>query len=226
MFAVFAASISKPYYFAPALTVLFAAAGVALESWTASRFARPARAVVVVAVASIVVAAPLAKPLLSEDAYARYAAALGIGPSSDEKHRVGRLPQFFADMHGWHDLARTVARVAAALPPEDRANACVYGGNYGEAGAIDFFRAELGLPPAISGHNSYWLWGPGSCTGAVLVIIGGSVERHERYFTRVEAADVFRCPDCMPFEDNLTIWVARSPRVWLGDRWGTLKRFI
>jgi hypothetical protein len=224
--AVFAASVSKPYYFAPALTVLFAAAGVAVESWTAGRFARPARAVVLVAAASVVVAAPLAKPLLSEDNYVRYAAALGIGPSGDENHRLGRLPQFFADMHGWHDLARAVAGVAAALPPEDRAQACVYGTNYGEAGAIDFFRPELGLPPAISAHNSYWLWGPGSCTGAVLLIIGGKAEGHARHFASVEAGGVFRCPDCMPFEDNLTIWVARGPRAGLGELWGKLRRFI
>lgn len=223
--AVFAASVSKPYYFAPALTLLFAAAGVALETWTEGRFARPARAVALVAAASIAVAAPLAKPLLTEDGYVRYAAALGLRPSSDEKHRLGRLPQFFADMHGWRNLADAVARVAAALPPEDRAKACVYGNNYGEAGAIDFFRAELGLPPAISGHNSYWLWGPGSCTGAVVLIIGGRAGDHARDFATVEPGGVFHCADCMPFEDNLAIWVARGLKVTLADAWGAWKHF-
>jgi hypothetical protein len=225
VFAVLAASISKPYYFAPALTLLFAAAGVAIEAWTAGRFARPTRAAALVAAATIVVAAPLAKPLLTEDAYVRYAAALGITPSSGETHRLGRLPQLFADMHGWRELAETVARVAAALPPADRANACVYANNYGEAGAIDFFRPQLALPPAISGHNSYWLWGPGSCTGAVMLIIGGRRERHARYFGTVEPGAVFRCADCMPFEDNLTIWVARHPRTPLADTWPATKHF-
>ena len=51
--------------------------------------------------ALILAAAPFAKPLLSEEAYVRYAAALGIAPSTDERGRVGRLPQLFADMHGW-----------------------------------------------------------------------------------------------------------------------------
>jgi hypothetical protein len=29
--------------------------------------------------------------------------------------------------------------------------------NYGEAGAMEYFGPELGLPPVLSAHNSYWL---------------------------------------------------------------------
>jgi hypothetical protein len=217
---VLAASVSKPYYLSPALAVLFAAAGVVVEACTAGRFARLSRAAVLALAALIVAAAPLAKPLLSEEGYVRYAAALGIAPSTDERQRLGRLPQVFADMHGWRELAETVAKVVATLPPEERAAACVFGGNYGEAGAIDFFRAPLHLPPAISGHNSYWLWGPGSCRGSVLVIIGGRAESHARYFASVEAAGVFRC------EDDLTIWVARGPKDPIDKVWPFLRRFI
>jgi len=223
---VFATSISKPYYFSPALTGLFAAAGVATEGWTEGRFAHPARVATVILVALILVAAPLAKPLLREEVYVRYAAALGIKPSADERHRLGQLPQVFADMHGWRELAEAVATVAAKLPPEDRARVCVYGGNYGEAGAIDFFRSELDLPPVISGHNSYWLWGPGSCQGDVLLIIGGRREDHARYFSEVEVGSVVRCAYCMPFETDLTIWLARGLRVPIDTVWPTLKRFI
>ncbi len=226
MLVVFAGSVSKPYYFSPALTGLFAAAGVATEAWTRGRYARPVRVTIIVLVALTIGAAPLAKPLLSEDAYVRYAAALGITPSADERGRIGRLPQFFADMHGWRELAEAVAKVAAALSLEERREVCVYGSNYGEAGAIDFFRSALDLPPAISGHNSYWLWGPGTCRGAVLLIIGGRAENHARYFKQIEVGAVFRCPDCMPFEDNLTIWVVRGPKHSIDEVWPSLKRFI
>jgi hypothetical protein len=222
---VLAASVAKPYYFAPALTVLFAAGGVALEGWTSGRFARPARAVTLVAAASILVAAPLVKPLLSADGYVRYAAALHVRPGTDENHRLGRLPQFFADMHGWRELAEAVAAVHADLPAEDRARACVYGQNYGEAGAIDTFGPALGLPPAISQHNSYFMWGPGSCTGAVVLLIGGDREDHVEHFDTVDAAGVFRCADCMPYESDLTIWVARGLTVPLADAWRASKHY-
>ncbi len=229
--AVFALSVSKPYYFAVAFTVLFPAAGTALEAWTAGpRFARPARArlaraVAMIAAVSILFAAPLAKPLLPVDDFVRYAAALGIEPGSDENHRLGRLPQFFADMHGWRELARATARVHSALPPEDREKACVYGNNYGQAGAIDFFGPELGLPPAVSGHNSYWLWGPGSCTGEVLLILGGPLEDHVGDFASVEPGGHFDCQDCMPYEDDLTIWVARGLKAPLAQAWPGVKHY-
>jgi hypothetical protein len=222
---VFAASISKPYYLAPAFTILFPAAGVALEAWTAGRFATPARAVAFAAAALILVAAPLAKPLLSEDRYVRYAAALRVAPSTDEHHALGRLPQFFADMHGWRALAETVAEVHAALPPDDRAKACVLAGNYGEAGAIDWFGPALGLPPAISGHNSYWTWGPRGCTGEVMVIVGAEREDLVDRFAAFERGAVFRCPDCMPHEDGLEIWVARGLAVPMAEAWPAIRRF-
>jgi hypothetical protein len=222
---VLAVSVSKPYYFAPTFTLLFAAAGVALETWTSGRFAKPIRAVALFAAASILLAAPLAKPLLSEDAYVSYAAALGIRPGTDENHRLGRLPQFFADMHGWRELAEAVAAVNDALPAEDRAQACVYGRNYGEAGAIDYFGPALGLPPAMSQHNSYWLWGPGPCTGAVVVIIGGDLADHVDDFASVEPAGTFRCADCMPYESDLTIWVGRRLTAPIADAWRTGKHY-
>lgn len=217
--AALAISVSKPYYFAPALTLLFPAAGVALEDWTSRRLTVPARALALIAVASILVVAPLVKPLLSEDRTVRYAAALGTQPGTDENHRLGRLSQFFADMHGWREMAQAVAAVHDALPPEERAQACVYGQNYGEAGAIDYFGPELGLPPAISQHNSYWIWGPGSCSGAVVLIIGGDYTDHIRYFESVKAGGEFRCADCMPYENNLTIWVGRRHKIPVAEAW-------
>ena len=222
---VLAASVSKPYYFAPALTLLFPAAGVVLETWTSGRFERPLRAVALLAAASILVALPLVKPVLTEDAYVRSAAALGIRPGTDENHRIGRLPQFFADMHGWRELAEAVAAVNAALPAEDRARACVYGRNYGEAAAIEYFGPALGLPPAISQHNSYWIWGPGWCTGDVILIVGGTLADHIDDFASVEPAGVFRCADCMPYESDLTIWVARGLKVPIAKAWNAEKSY-
>ena len=220
-----AVSVSKPYYFSPALAILFPAAGAALEQWSAGRFAVRLRAAALLAIGSILVAAPLTKPLLSEDAYVRYADALGVPPGTDENHAMGRLPQFFADMHGWREMAEAVAEVHAALPPDDRVKACVFAQNYGEAGAIDYFGPALGLPPAISQHNAYWMWGPGSCTGEVLLFIGGDREDYIEEFATVDAAGTFRCVDCMPYENELTIWVARRLTVPLEDAWRTGKHY-
>jgi hypothetical protein len=220
-------SHAKPYYAAPAFALVFAAGGatlVALGSDAAARWARGA--VLLLALLGGLVLAPFAKPLLSEDTYVRYAARLGVTPSPAERQELGRLPQHFADMHGWRELAEAVARVYHALPPEDRAVARAFGQNYGEAGAIDFFGPELGLPPALSAHNSYFLWGPGDASGEILIVIDDERERLLELFEEVELAGRTDCTDCMPYEDDLPIWVCRGLKRPVSEVWPAIKRYI
>ncbi len=217
---------AKPYYLGPAYTLLFAAGGVALEdrlSGARLRWLRPAYAALLLAGGALI--APLAKPLLSEDHLVAYSRALGMQPGTDERHAVGRLDQFFSDMHGWPELAEAVARVYHRLPPADRARACVFGQNYGEAGAIDLFGPALGVPGAISAHNSYFLWGPGRCTGEVLIVIGDHREKLEELFSSVEEAGAFTCTDCMPYENHQSLWVARGLKKPLAELWPQIKNF-
>jgi hypothetical protein len=223
--AVLVLAGGKPYYLAAAYSLAFAAGAVAVEGWTSGR-ARLLRPLLVALVLAVSLAlAPLGKPLLPVEAYLRYAAALGVKPGSGERHELGRLPQFYADMHGWREMAETVAGVVRGLPPEGRAGACVFGQNYGQAGAIEYFGPSLELPPAVSGHNSYWLWGPGSCTRELVVVIGGSRERLDERFRDVRLGAVSRCQDCMPYEDGLSIWVARGPKQPLRDVWPLVKHY-
>ena len=224
--AILATAGGKPYYLAAAYSLAFAAGAVAVEGWTAGRL-RPLRVVAVLVVVGLgLLAAPLALPVLSEDTLVRYAQALGEKPGTDERNAVGRLNQFFADMHGWRELAEAAARVVHALPASDRDGLCVFGQNYGEAGAIEYFGPRLELPPAISSHNNYWLWGPGRCSGRVVVVIGGRRERLLEMFEQVEERGRSRCRDCMPYENELPIWVVRGPRRPLGEIWPQIKRFI
>ena len=215
---------AKPYYLAPIYPVLLAAGAVVLEgvSWGRA-FVRPA-ALAAIAVSGALLA-PLAKPLLPEDTYVNYSKTLGIQPGTDERKSLGRLPQHFADMHGWQQLAESVARVHQELPAEERSRACVFGQNYGHAGAIDFFGPRLGLPRAISGHNSYWMWGPGECDGQVMIVIGGRHEDLVKSFAEVAEGGRYHCSDCMPYEDKKTIWVARGLRIPIAEAWPRTKHF-
>lgn len=222
-----AAGGAKPYYLAPVYTLLLAAGGAALELWTAPRRAIRTASLAFLGLLALLSLAliPLAKPVLPVETYVEYSRWLGIEGKAEERHEMGRLPQFFADMHGWPELAATVAGVFHALPPEEQARACVFGQNYGQAGAIDVLGRPLGLPPALSGHNSYFLWGPGMCTGEVSIIIGDDRETLETIFASVEQAAVSDCTDCMPYEDELPIWVARGMRVPIAELWPQVKHY-
>ena len=218
---------AKPYYLAPAYAPLLAAGAISIEG-----VEKPLRGAVVrvTAMAAILVSGlltlPMAKPLLLEDDFVRYSAAFGIKPSAGERHALGRLPQFFADMHGWPQLAETVAGVFQALPPDWQAKACIFAENYGQAGAVDLFGPRYGLPKAISAHNSYWIWGPGSCSGEIVLVIGDNRQNLESLFTTVEPGAIHSCRDCMPFENDRTIWIARGLRMSVQELWPRLRKFI
>lgn len=224
--ALLVATHGKPYYLAAGLAIPIAGGAVAWERWTAARAGALRPALVVLVVAANAAAAPLARPVLDVDTYVRYADAIGFSASSGERQQLGRLPQQFADMHGWRQLAEDVAEVHRSLPAPERPRACIVGQNYGQAGAVDFFGPELGLPPAISPHNAYWMWGPRGCTGEVVIVIGDELSRLRELFESVELGKVHDCTDCMPYEDGRPIWIARRARRSLAQLWPAIKRFI
>jgi hypothetical protein len=226
--AVLLVQASKPYYLAPAYPWLFAAGAVLLDGWTALRGRwRPwlRGAALVLLGANGAITAPLTLPVLPEETFIRYAAHLGIKPEAGERHKIGVLPQHFADMHGWPELAAEAARVWRALPPQERARCGIFGQNYGEAGAIDYFGPALGLPHAISAHNSYYLWGPDGYDGSCLVVIGDERSRLGQLFGDVQEAGRFDCRYCMPYEDGLAIHVCRRPKRPLREIWPEIKSF-
>jgi hypothetical protein len=73
---------------------------------------------------------------------------------------------------GWPELVQTIDQIRDSLPAEDRAHLGIMAGNYGEAGAIDLYGPPLGLPPAISGINSFWQHGYGNPPPETLIVVG------------------------------------------------------
>ncbi len=205
---------SRAGYLALACPMLLALGGVALEQWTSAPpwpRLRPAAIAIVLVLGLVPI--PFALPLLPVESFIRYQAALGMTPATEERHRMGPLPQQYADMFGWQELVAEVAEAYRRLSPEERRRAVVFGQNYGEAGAVDVLGRRLGLPRAISGHNSYWLWGPGDWDGSVLIIIGGDPEDNARWFESVEPVGTADSPYAMPYERGLEVSIGRRLRV-------------
>src|SRR5262249_13178851 len=146
--------------------------------------------------------APFALPILDPPAFIRYAATLGVEDAPDEKHDKGLLPQFLADQFGWESMAQKVAAAYRALPPEEQRVVAFYGDNYGDASAVAFFGPRLGLPrAAISGHNSYFLWGPPKDgRGDVLITVGVSRDDVLESYEDVRQVGETDEPYAMPYE--------------------------
>jgi len=212
----------KIYYLAPLYPLLFAAGGVAIEALIARAWLRVA--VFALLAAGGAATAPLALPILSVPSLLRYQAALHFEPPHTERLRYRPLAQIFADEHGWPELEAAVARVYRSLPPDEQRQASVYARNYGEAGAIDFFGERDGLPPARSGHNSYYTWGPPP--GDIVTAVGGAREDYLRHFRTVdEVARLPPNPWVMPYEDELPIYVARGLKVPRAEAWAAARHY-
>ena len=215
---------SRANYLSPAYPALLALGALAWERMLAARWSRALLMLVIVALGAVAV--PLALPVLPVDTLIRYQAALHMAPKSEERTEVGPLSQHDADMFGWNEMVALVARARDRLTPEERAHARVFGQNYGEAGAVDVLGRRLGLPPAISGHNSYWMWGPRGWDGRVLIIIGGDPEDNAKWFDSIETVGTVQAPYAMPYERGVQVSIGRGLKMPVAEAWPKLKHFI
>jgi 4-amino-4-deoxy-L-arabinose transferase-like glycosyltransferase len=213
----------KIYYLAPAYIMLFAAGAVWMELRLIPRTGRwlvPAIAAPLLIAAAV--ALPLAMPVLPVAAAVNYCRFWDVQAVHVENIPLGDLPQLFGDMYGWPEQAEAVAEVYRALPASERSQAAILAKNYGEASAIDYFGPKLGLPFAISGHNQYGFWGPGSYSGNAVVAIGFTQPYLQQFFADVQSAITISPTHAMPEESNLTIYVCRQPKAPLQQLWPRL----
>lgn len=219
------ATDGRVYYPGPAYPMLLAAGGVVFERWATTAWRRR----VLVGWAGLAaiggaLMAPMWVPILSPEVYQRYRDVVGFDQVRIENHRLGPLPQLFADRFGWPEMARVVADAYHALPPQDRARCGIFGQNYGQAGAIDLFGPELGLPKAVSGHLTYWMWGPRGHTGEVMLVMGDRRERLEELFETVEPVGRIEHRYSMPYE-HFDVFLCRGLQVPLDELWPRLKSY-
>jgi len=213
------------YYLFPAFPVLFAGGSVMWEVWLAQprrqslKLAYPALMVITGAALS-----PLVIPVLPPETYIRYTQTLHLQPPRIETHKLGPLPQLYADQFGWEEMTATVARFDNQLPPEVRAKTAIFGQNYGQAGAIDLYGPKYGLPPAISGHQNYFLWGPRDYTGESMIVMAGRREDLERRFASVEKVASVYHPYSMPYE-HFDVYYCRGLRQPLKQLWPKVKNW-
>jgi hypothetical protein len=217
----------KHYYLAPIYPMLFAAGGLAAERWLIGRlaFARPLLAAAMVSLGLII--APTVIPILTPDKLLTYMKAIHFEPPRTETSHTAALPQLFADQFGWEEMTGSVARAYAMLAPNEQRIVGIFCQNYGQAGAIDFFGRKDGLPAALSGHQNYFLWGPGTCSGELMLVIDDSDEdEREQFRSVVDLGPVDSNPWAMPSERRNHIYLCRELKGDLRELWPKLKEWL
>jgi hypothetical protein len=215
--ALFIIGQGRAYYLAAAYPMLLAMGCVVAERWVNS-LSRPWR-------------------LTTEAAF--FAVLIFVGalvttmvvPLSDS----GRLKDFVLQRNGdlreeigWNELVKTVSDIRDGLPTEQRANAGVIVGNYGEAGAIEIIGARYGLPAPISMTNSAWLRGYPAPPPSTLIVLGFSPAQADKAFSSCRVAGHPNIPDGVKNEESAEhpdIFVCGPPRMGWPEFWKEYQDF-
>jgi Dolichyl-phosphate-mannose-protein mannosyltransferase len=166
---------AKNYYVFPIYPMLLAGGAVVIERWLTNRANWTRATVVAIIVLASLPAIPMATWMLPPERLLAYQDAIGFKPAKAEVHHESLLPQPVADQFGWPEMVREVADIYNSLPPDERAQTGIWAGNYGEAGAINEFGPQYGLPRAWSRHQNHWYWGPPPQVYKNLIVIQWSL---------------------------------------------------
>lgn len=216
----------KAYYPLPAYPMLIAAGGVAFERIGGHGGRLLRKIVPSLVVIGGLAGLPLAVPILPIPTLIRYSRGLSFARVKTERDSTGQLSQLYGDMLPWQNISRHIATAYHALPAAEQSDCAILGGNYGEAGAIDYYGPSLGLPKAISGHNSYYDWGPRNYTGSCVIIFGERAEQYTQYFRDVHLADTIANRNAMPVEQSVKVFVCRKPIAPLSELWPHFRMII
>jgi hypothetical protein len=233
-FTVFFLLHGKTYYLAPVYPMLLAAGAVVVESTIDGRKSKTAEVapskprssrlawlkpvIVTLLLVSGSYLSPVVVPILSAVAFLAYVKYLPMKlPVMEHSHARAALPQWYADQFGWREIVAETAKAYNQLSTAERPSCGIFAQDYGQAGAIDFFGPRFGLPPALSGHQTYWIWGPRGYSGNCLIVLDDNRERLEELFERVEYVGT---SDANPYalEQQIPVFICR------GAKFGTLEK--
>ncbi|MBV8462815.1 MAG: glycosyltransferase family 39 protein [Acidimicrobiales bacterium] len=215
LLAVFTVTGAKPYYLAGMYFVLFAAGGVWAERRLLDKVPpKGLRGWTALLVAGAVVALPLTLPVIPESWL-----PTGSWESSINKDLSATV--------GWQQFVDQVAQISHGLSPSERRHLVVFTGDYGAAGAIDLWGPSVGLPHAISGHNSYWWWGPaGARNGATAIAVDLPRSYLQTIYAQVLPAGAVATPGNVWSEErDDPIWICRGQRTTWAAAWPSAKHY-
>jgi 4-amino-4-deoxy-L-arabinose transferase-like glycosyltransferase len=188
--------------------VLLAAGCVAAEGWARNGFRKTL--IGAAAVLNAAMSMVLALPVMPIQVYA-------------DNPVLQQLAIVQLDQSGWPELTAQAANIYKSLPPADQQKAIFYGNHYGQAGALDKYGPDYGLPQAYSGHNSYADFAQPTDDKTVVITIGVDKAKFSTLFQSCEPRGSFEIN--LPVSDKgQEFMVCRNPveswsQIWPKLRW-------
>ena len=209
----------KHYYTIGAFTILFPFGGIALEHWLQKDFSKYALIVGMCVLTFPLL--PYAMPLLQVDQMKKYCAFMSknAGMKNQLRWEDGNyyeIPQDLADMNGWEELVKKVAKIYHGLPKDKKEKCMIYGGSYGHAGSLNYFREKYDLPEAYSFNSSYLMWAPDEVDFNNQIMLDDRFSLESTWFKNVELVDSMENPFA---RDPGYIYYRDEPMVDVNEAW-------
>ncbi|MGH7493495.1 MAG: glycosyltransferase family 39 protein [bacterium] len=204
----------KHYYTLGIYPLLFAAGGFWIEKHftISNRWMRPALLALMIMIALPVI--PYSLPVLAHErmlAYAEKSKNYGLANALRwEDGKIHPLPQDYADMIGWEELANVVIRTYHSLSDSEKARCVIYAENYGQAGAIKYYGKKHGLPEPASFNETFLFWAPDSVDFTTLIYVNDEIEEISYFFAEVR--QVGKITNAFARESGLPVFLCRHPR--------------
>ena len=126
---------------------------------------------------------------------------------------------------GWPQLTSAVAAQDTALAQAGQPPTSIFTGYYAEAGALNVLGSADHLPPVLSGHNAYWMWGPGHASDRSVLVVN-ALGRLRPYFASCRLLTTHYAPYHVSNDwTDLQIGVCTGPHASWRTLWPQLKHY-
>ena len=203
-----------------AYPAVFAGGAIFYETLIAQYNVRWLKSVLILVLFSgLAVALPVILPYFDYETVHAQVTRLGLN-TEIEKGKKPPLPQILADRIGWEEKYALVLKAYLNLSSDEKKDAIIAAGNYGDAGAIELFGKKDTLPSVVSGHNNYSLWSKERLHGSIILRL-----EQEKYFGRlkelfeevVPCEGEFSSPYVSSHENHLKVFLCRKPKMPLQE---------
>ena len=217
-FVLFLVNRGRSYYTAPAYVMLLAAGAVWFESWLGGRRenARRLGSGLLWGMQAIgcLIGLVLMKP---------------IAPINSPLWEItSSVNEEVTEMVGWQELTAQVAGIYQSIPESEKKRTVILAGNYGEAGALDLYGNDYGLPPMISGANSLWQRGYGEPDPQTVIAVGFESSYAQTFFSSCTYSGKVTNRYQVKNEESThhtSLFVCREPRRPWREMWQEMQWF-
>jgi hypothetical protein len=211
----------KSYYLAGVLPLWIAAGGVFWENRikrTLTRIVLPA-SIILITLPIIPMGLPVFRAEKLADYFAFAKDRFGFDmPLRWETGKIHSLPQDYADMLGWDELAKITA--IAYQQDQDKDHTMIYAENYGEAGAIMVLGKKYNLPEPVCFSESFFYWFPRDPEYEIknLIYINDTIGADvSNLFT--ECHEIGNIQNPLAREFGTEVWLCTNPRSSINVMW-------